>query len=165
MQTFKSWSVIPLLWSPTTRTWRWFPTLDHHQHNIFLSLRLFTSESVVLKWKRRFEFKLRHTSRGLVLATGISTQGDLPSKHRHYLATGCSLKCDTIKIKLQFSQVHRLPPPPPAALTHRPGNLLHPSVHVRRGVWCPRSLVGQTPLNLTPTVAHYHAADGCVIVK
>lgn len=68
--------------------------------------------SLVLKWKRRFELKLRHRSRGLVLATGISTQGTLPSKHRHYLATGCSLKCDTIKIKLQFSQVHRLPPPP-----------------------------------------------------
>lgn len=125
---------------------------------------------LVLKWKRRFEWKSSRNSRDLVLTTWTST---LLSKHRHYLATGCSLKCDTIKIKLQFSQVHRLPPLPPP-LTHRPGNLLHPSVHVRRGDRCVcvmSSVTGRsntpdldshTPL---PALTHYHTADGCDIVK
>lgn len=148
-------------------------------NSIILSYHLFTSEVVrserllfithrnlknVLKNELSFEMEKAirvEIKTGLVLATRISTQGTLPSKHRHYLATGCSLKCDTIKIKLQFSQVHRLPPPSQQrSPTGRVTCYTHRSMY---GAAC--DVFGQTPLNLTPTVAHYHAADGCVIVK
>lgn len=127
--TINSWSVILLLQvqrhEPEGDCQHWDTISKILSYHLFMSevvtsgrlrLRLhietcqtFGKVILVLKWKRRFEWKSSRNSRDLVLTTWTST---LLSKHRHYLATGCSLKCDTIKIKLQFSQVHRLPPPP-----------------------------------------------------